>query len=494
MNDFDTAVLADRLNRMVKLAMDTGEAASIEDAEKLFSGYRLLVAAGADVGYSATQQAALLTIVNTGRRSLLGGVEVEGIAGMPLLVPLYPYRTLEEAVAALGGKVVRASCGDVPLIVVGNGPTTDADRPFAVQTTFDGWAGGFVPLQAQNLRLAERQEFIPSGVLSGALAVAEAFQYLRGNNPAAGRRQAGLSLWRPEADWRELQAVGPEITRLPSALWLIGLGNLGQAYLWIIGLLPYEKPNELQLVLQDYDLLAQANESTSLLTQHELIGARKTRAIAQWAERRGFRTAIIERRFASDFQVGADDPAVALCGVDNGLARSTIEDVGFARILEAGLGHGISDYLGFRTHLFPSSRKARDIWRADDEELEIRIDLPAYQSLEATGADRCGLTELAGRTVGAPFVGAVAAATVIGELLRMVNGAHGYELIDGHLKNLDHRTVVGAPQEPPFNPGSTESVSSAAKKRWAIEKGTSQESFAGQPAARVTAAQFAYGQ
>ena len=93
MNTIDTELLADRLNRMVKLAMDTGEAASVEEAEKLFSGYRLAVAVGEDVRYSATQQAALLTIVNCGRRSLLGGVEVEGIAGMPLLLPLYRARS-----------------------------------------------------------------------------------------------------------------------------------------------------------------------------------------------------------------------------------------------------------------------------------------------------------------------------------------------------------------------------------------------------------------
>ena len=395
---------------------------------------------------------------------MLGGVEVEGIAGMPLLLPLRPYRTLEEAVSGLGGKVVRAASRDVPLVVVGDG-REDADRAFAVRTTFDGWAGGIVPVRAQGLRLAERQEFILSGVLSGAVAVAEAFQHLRGGNPAAGRRNVGLSLWRPEADWREPQTVGPVITRLPSALWLIGIGNVGQAYMWALGLLPYENPNEVQLVLQDYDMLAPSNDSTSLLTQPTVIGARKTRAIADWAEKRGFRTAIIERRFASDFRVGADDPAVALCGVDNALARSALEDAGFSRVIEAGLGYGIRDYLGFRTHVFPGSRRAHDIWRTEESGREVRTDLPAYQALEATGADQCGLTKLAGRTVGAPFVGAVAAAVVVGELLRMVNGGHAYELIDGHLRNLDHRTVVRAAEGQPFNPGSTEAERAAKRDR-----------------------------
>src|SRR5579862_847349 len=190
MQAIDTTVLADRLNRLVELALDTGEASSIEDAEKLFCGYKMSVVAGKDVGHSATQQATLLTIVNCARRSLLGGVEVEGIAGMPLLIPLFPYKTLEEAVARLGGKTVRATGRETPLMLVGDAVQNDP-RQFAVRTTFEGWAGGIVPASAEGLRLVEQQEFIPAGVLSGALAVAETFQHLRGNNPAAGRRAVG---------------------------------------------------------------------------------------------------------------------------------------------------------------------------------------------------------------------------------------------------------------------------------------------------------------
>ena len=55
---------------------------------------------------------------------------------------------------------------------------------------------------------------------------------------------------------------------------------------------------------------------------------------ARWAGRRGFRTAIVECHFRSDFRVAADDPDDALCGVDNALARAALEDVGFGRIQE----------------------------------------------------------------------------------------------------------------------------------------------------------------
>jgi len=457
METLNANYIANRLNRMVKLALDTGEAASIQEAETLFAGYKLTIKAGADTAVSATHQAALVTAVNAGQRSLLGGIEVEGIDGMPSLLPLVPYRTLSEAVTALGGRVVRKADRNAPLLVIGDANANDWSHDFAVRATFDAWAGGIVPI-ASSTRLPEEREFVPAGIMAGALAVAEVFQHLRGTQPAAGRRVVGLSLWRPDVDWRHKEGAGPVIERLPSSLWLIGLGNLGQAYLWTLSLLPYEKPEDVKLVLQDFDVLAESNTSTSLLTRGELVGTRKTRAMAAWAEARGFEAAIVERPFTADFRVSRNEPAVALCGVDNGLARSALEDVGFARVIEAGLGGGTRDFLGFRMHVFPGARQARELWTTAADDRTTLTDLPAYRALAAAGIDPCGLTQLAGRTVGAPFVGAIAASLVIAETLRLANGAHAYDLIDGHLRDLSYRTVAGAKEIPMINPGTTEAA------------------------------------
>jgi hypothetical protein len=68
----------DRLHRAIKLALDSGEVGSLEEAIALFEGYRLVVDVGADVARSPSLQAAVLTAVNTGRRCFLGGVEVVG--------------------------------------------------------------------------------------------------------------------------------------------------------------------------------------------------------------------------------------------------------------------------------------------------------------------------------------------------------------------------------------------------------------------------------
>ncbi len=37
---------------------------------------------------------------------------------------------------------------------------------------------------------------------------------------------------------------------MPSRLWIIGLGNLGQAFAWLLACLPYEDPSHVQFVLQ----------------------------------------------------------------------------------------------------------------------------------------------------------------------------------------------------------------------------------------------------
>ena len=447
----------DQLHRHLKLALDTGEVASLEEAKRLFHSYRLGIVVGSGVARSATLQAAVLTAVNTGRRSFLGGVCVDGTLDVPLLVPWGRCRTLGEAVVDLQG-VITDLPPSIPRIVIGNGPLPPAEADFAVRATFDGWCGGVAPLD-HGLHLPERQECVPAGVLAGALGVSEAFQFVSGDNAMAGRRDVGLSLWQPDKDisWLAGSELGPELERLPASAWLIGLGHLGQAFLWTLGLLPYCSPEEVSLVLQDFDELVEANDSTSLLTTRAKLGVKKTRAMALWCESRGFRSSIVERRFTGDFRVVGDEPRVALCGVDNAAARADLEDVGFQRVIEAGLGAGTQEYLAFQTHTFPAHRPARHRWGAQGHQpdADTVASRPAYRALAQHGLDDCGITTLAGRTVGASFVGAVTAAVVVGELIRMGLGGHRYEVVDGSLRSLELRHAVECTDEAPFNPGTT---------------------------------------
>src|SRR5260221_11818704 len=93
------------LHRTIKLALDRGEASSVEEAVRLFEGYRLLLEVGPDVASSPTLQAALLTAVNSGRRCFLGGVQVAGDLAVALRVPWRHVRTWAGAIIALMGEL-----------------------------------------------------------------------------------------------------------------------------------------------------------------------------------------------------------------------------------------------------------------------------------------------------------------------------------------------------------------------------------------------------
>jgi hypothetical protein len=146
-----------------------------------------------------------------------------------------------------------------------------------------------------------------------------------------------------------------------------------------------------------------------------------------------------------------------LCGVDNENARAILEDVGFAKIIEAGLGKGTEEYLAFQLHTFPASKTARQIWGNDTitSPQSPALEKPAYQALVAEGLDKCGLTLLANRSVGASFVGTFTSSLIVAELLRITMGECSYEVIDGTLRSLENRNVFVAQKQSSFNAGFT---------------------------------------
>jgi hypothetical protein len=433
MNAFSAA---DTLHRLVKQALDSGAATSVADAEALFRGYRVGLSINDEDVNDPSHQAALLTGVALARRVFLGGVTVAGSLDCPLRVQISSAETLKKAVERLGGHCVREIAESVPTIFIG-GTARKREQGFRIRAVFSGWRGGVVPAHADFQR-SEQFMMALSPMLAASLAVSEAFFHVQGKTPIAGKRSVGFSLWR----------------YLPSSLWLIGLGHLGQANLWALGLLPYREPHGVRLILQDIDIITPSSESTSILSDATLVGSMKTRAMATWAEARGFTTALYERPFDDAFTRTENDPAVALCGLDNALGRRALDKVGFPLVIEAGIGRGYHDFRAIRLHTLPGSRSADEIWKptAAKDDLAVR---PAYRKLLSDGElDRCGVTLLAGKAVGAPFVGAIAACLATSEVLRLLHGGILHQLIDLDLQSCEQRTLVRQTQRfNTFNPG-----------------------------------------
>ena len=435
------------LHRAAKYFMDSGKAASHEAAMDLLGRFGLTIRAGDEIARSADHQTALLTLINAARRTLLGGIEVAGLTDVPSLTPLAPNRMLSVAVGELGGRIVPEPRHDWPSAVIGAADVTPTDVP-CWRVTWESWRGGVVPVRHGG-PLAETGAMALAPALAAAVCAGEAFAYHAGDHAMAGLRAAGLSLWRPGADWRTADPSEPALAYLPSKLWLIGLGNLGQAFAWLLACLPYEDRARVQLLLQDFDRLAPSNDSTSLLSFLRDVGRRKTRAVAEWLDERGFETFVEERRFSPSITRQADEPNVALCGVDNALARAALEKPGFDLVVEAGLGAGPQAFRSFSMHTFPASRSAEQLWSRQVAETDGNFeDQPAYQSLRREGMDQCGLAQLASRTVGVPFVGLIAAAIAVSEPLRRLHGGTPLELASGSAAALEDVEAVTIPATP----------------------------------------------
>ena len=430
-----TEPLHTSLHRTAKYFMDSGRARTAEEAMDLLKSFGLTVVCGPEIKTSPAAQIALLTLVNLARRTFLAGVEIVGLGDAPALTRLTLEVDLITAVSKLGGHPVQEARSDWPFAVIGSAHLPTIDLP-AWRVTWHGWRAGAVPVRdAWAMNDDEAMPLAPA--LAASVCIAEAFSFHAGDHPLAGRRSCGLSLWRPGSDWTVPDDTEVTLAFLPSRLWLIGLGNLGQAYSWLLASLPYE-PGGLELMLQDFDRLALSNDSTSVLTSVDVLGRMKTRWAAEWLEARGIKTYLEERRFSAWTRRQADEPAVALCGVDNAPARAALEDAGFDLIIEAGLGAGPQSFRNFAMHTFPGPQRATELWpttlSADGPDVSH---MPAYADLKKKGVDACGLAQLASRTVGVPFVGLVAAGLVVSELLRRLNGGDHYDVIAGSVTCLD---------------------------------------------------------
>jgi hypothetical protein len=433
------SVTPDNLHRTAKYFMDTGRATSHEEAIDLLRRFGLTIQVGEEVATSRDHQLALLTLVTVARRTCFGGIHIQGDLDHAVMIPILGTTTLREAVIQLGGSCAADGPSWWPVAHIGsvNEPSETGWR-----LTWDGWRGGVIPLRDRH-QLGERNGSGLSPVLAAAACAAELFLYHSEDHPLAGRRTSGLSLWRPGFDWLTHDSGEVKIELLPDALWLIGLGNLGQAYLWVLGALPYREPNSLQLVLQDHDHLTAANESTSILTEPTMVGEKKARAMAQWSEQRGFQTILEERLFGTWSRRGPSEPPVALCGVDNALARAALEDAEFKLVIETGLGGGPQSFKNFSLHTFPSSLKASRFWSSvESNELP---QTPAYTPSRLPGLDKCGIALLASRAIGVPFVGLLAALLGVSEIVRRLHGGLALELASGSVAVLADIETVGTP-------------------------------------------------
>ena len=420
-------------SRIDKLFVDRNQIKK-EDARARRQAFSVRLACGDDVAPSYTLQLAVLTAARIACRCFPGAVRVmlsSKLAQAPLL--LWPQLELNFGYALddILGSGARSDGefreGTARTLIFGNAPPVKG----ALRVTFDGWIAKVGPVH-EVARLSEREYFPVAGILAASLALSEVFLSFAEFHVEAGRRVVGVSLWRPDLGVGDAAALGELVEFLPRELWVLGLGHLGNAYLWSLATLPYEDPRAVEFLLNDFDRVEADNVETGIILSPRDEGRPKPRACSLWLEQRLFQTRLIERRFDGTFRRQAKEPGLALCGFDSNEVRRDLATAEFSRVLESGLGGTASNFDTIGFHTWPNPRPAPELWPVltPEEEQEHAAFLAsmaesnsAYQQL---ADDDCGRAELAGKAVTVPFVGATAACLVVAEAVRMLHGGPAF--------------------------------------------------------------------
>lgn len=422
------------LSRISKLFADR-DATVPDDALQRRSKHSVTLVCGTDVAASRTLQLAVLTAARIAMRCFPGAVRVivpEQLHGAAMKIWPHAEQTFGNALTALLGpdnvhpETTDAAAASNP-VLFGNASTIKG----GLRATFDGWIACVGPAES-TMRMSEREYCSLAGILAGSLALSEIFMAFAGITLLAGRRIVSLSLWRPDLAVNAPEALGIPVSVLPQEAWLLGLGHLGNAYLWSLATMPYKLTKDVCLYLNDFDIVETSNLETGVIFEKGHEDELKTRVLNDWLKGLGFQTRLLERKFDDAFRLQQGEPELALCGFDSNRARRHLATARFAQVVESGLGGMASNFDTIGLHTFPNERPAEDLW-PDLDPAELDKQRRRQEAMARENAaygmladDECGRVALAGKSIAVPFVGVTASALVVAESLRVLLGGPAY--------------------------------------------------------------------
>ena len=405
-------------DRMTQLLMAADDGLEADAARLRLERSSIILTFDSMAATESWGQAALLAIAGCGKRMFRGGVFLRETPEAVFRLGHHPATTLRRALLNAGCQEAGMPASAFRIHVGATAP----DR-CDLYCMADGWRG----ITSPEPLTAGTDANVLSGVLAGAMATTEAFRRNVLGDLLAARRTRMMSAWDPANPY-----AGAPLDRLPQKLWLLGGGNLGQATMFVLGLLPYADTAEAALVIQDSDIVGPENLDTQILTEHSWVRRKKARCIADYAEALGFRISVCERRFGPKTVSETDEPRVALVGVDNLKARRWAAASGFDLVLDAGLGRTASEIFDIRLHAFPGLRLVEDAWPValDDAPQESVVNGGLKKLLAEGRIDLCGQLTIAGRSLGVPSTALAAAVLQVAQACRVLHSGRYCDFID----------------------------------------------------------------
>lgn len=386
---------------------------------------KLEISCGEEIKSSVCLQAALITAINVGKRCYKGGVFIEIPDNTPCLLAWPDKSSFNKIAKEVGAQTLKENS----TIKVHLGCSNDQSKWRIIA---NNWVGVVVPPGIECPNLIDQKEFPLGGIAAGALIVALTFLKVTGFDYTIGSETVGLSLWRPDLHWSADLATGHSPKTIPSDIWLLGAGHLGQAYSWVMGLLTFDNPQQMKFKLQDDDKIVRGNYDSGILAEYKHENHYKTRILSAWLEARGFQTRIVERKYDKFYNKQVEDPSILLSGLDNIETRRILRSSEFQLLLDCGLGSGL-DFDLIRMHAFPNNALSPEAVWLTKNNFEQNPRLKMWTSQYT----KCGFTV----GISSAFTGCLAACITVSELLRSCN--QGIKLSHTYitLRELANRTI-----------------------------------------------------
>jgi len=407
----------DEMSRLAMLNIENNPGLAEQGIEGYYLAFeqlkrqKLRIVVSSVVSESRALQSALLTAINSGKRAFKGGVFIKMPMDVTLLLPWSRTCTLNDAVVEVGGDLTDVSDASFTLYIGIKAVDTDS-----LEIVANGWQGGVVAA-GDDISLTQDSDGVLGGIFAGSLGVALGFLRISGEKLDSTADSCGLSLWRPDLHWLDHEAIGSEIKYFPKKIWLLGLGHLGQAYVWAISLFSFSEPNQLTVMLQDTDIVKPANIDTGLLSDSDSCEKKikKTRLCSKWLEDRHIDTNICERYFDESFNPTDVESDILISGLDSVETRRILNTDKFKNILDCGLGGNKSNFDSISFYnLGISDLKPEEIWKTTDNSSDNPESKKLYSNIFACGEYDKG--------IGASFIGGIASTLVLSEILRAYNG------------------------------------------------------------------------
>ena len=203
---------------------------------------------------------------------------------------------------------------------------------------------------------------------------------------------------------------------LPPAIALIGLGQLGQAYLALMYFLREAIGWNPRLHVIDRDTFRNENQPTQILYDDCANGESKSEFLNRRLYEMGFETTGRHSDINWDWRRLPHEPRIALLGLDNMEARRILLHSDFDRLIVGGIGASFTRPR-VSWHDLPSDKQFGSLFQDQEarEPIADRVDPQVRRDLEQTHAG-CGWLVFDQITASAPSMGLLAAASVLGRL------------------------------------------------------------------------------